>query len=176
MSKRTILGGAAAVLAAGGLGAFAATGFGGGDESIHDRAVNAGAVEFEVANAGAAASGRPVALRGRRKPVVTHLISVDPIDAYYDGQNVMPPPPREPFVASGSTFVGATCPPGTGNPIGGGIITNGAPELASDILSRFHPLTLRTPGKKYFVGVRNDGPAEESFRATLVCGKGMRVR
>jgi hypothetical protein len=159
MSKRTILGGAAAVLAAGGLGAFAATGFGGGDESIHDRAINAGAVEFEVANAGAAASGRPVALRGRRKPVVTHLISVDPIPA----ANLT------------STFVPAKCPTGTGLPIGGGIVGPNA-HAAASVISRFNPNTLQAPRNRFYVGLRNDSGGTVNFRATLVCGKGMRVR
>ena len=159
MSKRTILGGAAAAIAAGSLGAFAATGFGGDDESVHTRAVNAGAVEFEVAGGPATRTGEPVARRGRRKPVVTHLITTQAIEAD----------------TGTSTFVPAKCPTGTGLPIGGGIVGPNA-HAAASVLSRFNPNTLRAPRNRYFIGLRNDQGSAVTFRATLICGKGMRVR
>ena len=159
--RRKLLGGTAALIAAGGLGAFAATGFGGGDEPAHQRAVNAGPVALEPAGDAAAR----IAARGarrRRGPVVTHLIS----------SNAIPAPDTQ------STFVAVRCPRGTGLPIGGGVITDGSANLAPDVLSRFPPNTRGAPRNRYFVGVRNDDldAPQETFRATLVCGKRMRVR
>lgn len=172
MSARTLATGGAALLAAAGLGAFAATVFGGEDELAHQRAVNVGKVELEVA--GGDASGRAtetVARRGKRTPVVTHLITTTSIPAYYQGQ-----PVPGGGTSTGSTYTFVKCPRGTGEPIGGGVITNGAAELAPDVLSRFNPNTFRAPRNRYFIGVRNDSLSQQSFRATLICGKGMRVR
>lgn len=157
MSKRAFLSGTAVAVAAAGLGAFAATGFGGGAEPAHE-VINAAKVEFAPAGDGTAA--RATERRGRRGPVVTHLISTKDIAAPADQ----------------SSFVKAACPTGTGKPIGGGVITNGAEDLAADVLSRFSPNGFAAPRNRYFIGVRNDNVAEQTFRATLVCGKGMRVR
>lgn len=172
MSARRLATGGAALLAAAGLGAFAATVFGGEDEPAHQRAVNAGKVELELAGGNASARvTEPVARRGKRKPVVTHLITTTSIPAYYQGQPIPDRPP-----STGSTFTKVKCPKGTGLPIGGGVITNGAPDLAPDVISRFNPNTFRAPRNRYFIGVRNDSLSQQSFRATLICGKGMRVR
>lgn len=161
MGRRRLLGGTAMALAAGALGAFAATGFGGGDEPAHTPAVNAGKVEFEVAREATARTTQTAVRRARRRlPVVTHLISSNAIAAPADS----------------STFTAARCPDGTGLPIGGGVITNGAADLAADVLSRFNPNTFRAPRNRYFIGVRNDSAAEQTFRATLICGKRMTVR
>lgn len=159
MSKRTMAG-AAALVAAAGCGAFAATVIGGG-EPAHQRAVNAGAAEMVLRDGTKprAATG-PLARRGKRKPVVTHLITRDPTDAP-DGSN--------PFIAM-------ACPKGTGQPIGGGVITSGAPGLAADVISRFNPNTGAAPRNRYFVGVSNASGGDGQFFGTLVCGKGMRVR
>ena len=162
MSARRLATAGAALLTAAGLGAFAATVFGGADEPAHQRAVSAGKVEFEVAAGGDAGARvtEPVARRGKRKPVVTHLISVDPI------------------LAEGgfSTFVPAKCPRPTGQPIGGGFITDGSEFMAPSVLSRFNPLSGRTPRGRYFIGVRNNDTETHAFDATLICAKGMRVR
>ena len=158
--RRRLLGGTAALVAAGGLGAFAATGFGGGDEPAHQRAVNGGQVVLAAAGDGTPARVAQRGTRRRRGPVVTHLISRNQI-------------PAEPGL---STFVAVRCPRTTGLPIGGGVITNGAADFAPDVLSRFHPNRFDTPRNRYFVGVRNDSATQQTFRATLVCGKGMRVR
>lgn len=161
MERRTLITTSAVAVVAAGLGAFAATGLGGEDEPAHQRAVNVGKVEFEVA--GGDTSGRiteSVARRGKRKPVVTHLISTAPI----------------PAEGGLSTFVAAKCPRPTGQPIGGGFITDGSEFMAPSVLSRFHPLSGRTPRGKYFIGVRNNDTTTRGFDATLICGKGMRVR
>ena len=156
--KRALTGGIAIAAVAGGLGAFAATGFGGGDESVHTRAVNAGKVDFEVVGTPAGRTGEPVARRGRGTPVVTHVKFV-PVEA----ANLT------------STFAVVRCPRGTGQPIGGGIIGPNA-HAAASVISRFNPNTLQAPRNRYFIGLRNDSGATVTFRATLVCGKGMRVR
>ena len=160
MSRRTLVRGSAVAIVAAGVGVFAATGIGGGDENVHSRAVNAGAVEFQVAGgAEQARAGDAVARRGRRRSVVTHLISVDPI----------------PAANATSTFVPAKCPTGTGLPIGGGIVGPNA-HAAASVISRFNPNTLGAPRNRFYVGLRNDSGGTVNFRATLVCGKGMRVR
>lgn len=160
MERRTLISTSAVAVVAAGLGAFAATGFGGEDQPAHERAVNVGKVEFEVAGGGEAARvGEPVARRGRRKPVVTHLISTDPI----------------PAATGTSTFTPAACPRGTGQPIGGGIVGPNA-HAAASVLSRFNPNTLQAPRNRYFIGLRNDQGSTVNFRATLICGKGIRVR
>ena len=63
MSKRAFLSGTAVAVAAAGLGAFAATGFGGGAEPAH-QVVDAGKVEFVPA--GDDSTARAAERRGRR--------------------------------------------------------------------------------------------------------------
>lgn len=162
MRRKTLLGATALAVSAAALGAFAASGFGGGDTPGHvqSRAVNAGPAELEVTSR-ERALGSDVGRRGkrRRSPLVTHLVTTEPIEA----------PPGQ------STFSPLSCGR-FGQPIGGGIITDGGASIALSVLSRFNPNTGIATPRRYFVGARNDDVAPHTFLGTVVCAKGMRVR
>ncbi len=150
---RLALAGGAVAITAGTLGAFAAVGIGGGDGTGYSHQ-NAGpaAIEVDVAATRAASAAEP-ARAGRRGVRITHFITRNSI-----------------AVPSGvSVFTPLRCPRGKGQPLSGGIFTNGVPEVDPSVISRFNPNTGRAPRNRFFVGASNESGVAGSFFATFTC-------
>ena len=146
---------AAALSAAGLLGAFAASGFGGsGSASLASGHPLVGPVALESA---ASDSGLANAAgnAATKKPQLTQLITTDPLT-----------------VAGNGELVAVLKCPKKHKPVSGGAITPVAPaKVLISVLSRFNPNTLETPPRKFYVGVRNEQADPQEWLATVTCMK-----
>lgn len=161
MNSRTRTALCTAAIGCAGLGAFAAIGFGDdppagadGGES-HFRIVEPA---MEVAGP-ALARAKAAKPRKAKAPKVTNLITTEPVIV----------PAIDEIVAE------LKCKKTQGIPLDGGAISPPAPaQVAISVLSRFNPNPpFDKPPQSYYVGVRNLGPTDQPFRATLACAKGI---
>ncbi len=157
-TKVTLLG--ASLFAAGLLGAFAASGFGG--SAAAPLAVErdlSGPVALE--RSGPGSGDVAAAANGKQKtPQITHLITTDPLT-----------------VEAGGELVAALKCPKKQKPVTGGAITPAAPaNVTISVLSRFNPNTLAAQSRNFFVGVRSEDAEPRAWLATLTCMKNVKER
>lgn len=160
MSKRTMGALCAVALACTGAAAFAASGFG-DDPATGTYGYVKPALEATSGPTGTTSRELALERRGkRRRPVVTNLITTQPVAVEPDSERVAI----------------LTCTKKQGIPLTGGAISPPAPaEVAISVISRYNPNDLaHLKPRTYYVGVRNlSKSAAASFNATLVCAKGI---
>lgn len=161
MSWKTRTAIAATAIGCAGAGAVAASAWSddpspaadGGD--VHQRIVRPAMERSPVAAARQAAGER----RKQKRPKVSNLITSTPITV----------------AANDEIVAELTCKRSQGIPLSGGAIAPPSPAaVAVHVLSRFNPNPpYEAKPRSYYVGVRNLGPTEEQFLATLTCAKGV---
>ena len=94
--------------------------------------------------------------------MITDLITTDPVTVE----------------ANGSRVAVLACGKSQGIALDGGAITPAAPaQVLVSTLSRANPNPpFANSPKLYYVGVRNLDPVPTTFRATLVCAKGIEIK
>jgi hypothetical protein len=164
MKKTTKAAICAGALGIAGLTTFATTGFGGDPPA--PKASAPGEYRIVPVAVHATDTTAPATLRASKKgtkskqPRITNLITNDPV----------------PVAANDEIVAKLKCKSKQGIPLSGGLIAPPAPaQVAASVISRFEPNPPFGADKRtYWVGVRNFGAEASSFRATLVCAKGIK--